>query len=427
MKQVRKEALGGPIALLASLALLSGPGLAKASHTMINVATVAELEAAVQVPGAIVKVAPGTYELTQNITLAEGTQLIGSNKMRDTNWDGVPDPIAGPDDFVVAGTETKIVGNPAAPGGPGSVIIGGSGSNRVSNLTAVAGPESRTLVRKMREVSDCLLVGTPNATTGVRNDFCSAFINDACTGCEATTILRRTVIRDCQNGAAYANQGTTDARLKLFMSGNRFYRNTTGANLIGGIAASTSDLDIISIGNLTENNSGQGWFVTGGRFGQDVLPGNLNGSHGSRATVYSFKDVFRDNGHGVFGVASFDAPPSAVNTDNRVQITLLKAGLEQDPTPGLGPRADVTLWGELSPVGAPQGTNNVLEALILGSRVEVDPGFDLQLIDGGAAGSGNDVALIGSENTFTLLNDPFDVNTFGVEFCEFFTAGCPAP
>jgi hypothetical protein len=218
------------------------------------------------------------------------------------------------------------------------------------------------------------------------------------------------------------------------MSGNRFYRNTVGAHLIGALAGSTSTLEVISIGNLMENNSGQGWFVTGGRFGQDVLPGNLNGSHGSRATVYSFKDVFRDNGHGVFGVASFDAPPSAVNTDNRAQITFLSADLEQDPTPGLGGavRADVTLWGELSPVGAPQGTNNVLEALFLGSNVEEDPGFDLTLVDSIPGGNGNEVVLIGSEKSFTLLNDPFDVNTqipapggAAPAFCEFFSAGCP--
>jgi hypothetical protein len=218
------------------------------------------------------------------------------------------------------------------------------------------------------------------------------------------------------------------------MSGNRFYRNTIGVNLIGALAASTSNLEVISIGNLMENNSGQGWFVTGGRFGQDVLPGNLNGSHGSRATVYSFKDVFRDNGYGVFGVASFDVPPSAVNTDNRAQITFLWADLEQDPTPGMqgGPRADVTLWGVLSPVGAPQGTNNVLEALFLGSNVEEDPGFDLQLIDSIPGGNGNEVVLIGSEKSFTLLNDPFDVTTQipipgggAPAFCEFFSAGCP--
>lgn len=430
MKQGRRHSLDVRIAVAAVLAFTSSAGLAQARQ-VIQVATVAELEAAVLIPDATVKVAPGTYALTQNITLAEGTHLIGSNRMRDTDRDGIPDPIEPPDGFVVAGTETKLVANATALG---ANVIGGTGSNRVAQLTVEGPVPTRALLANVREVTDCLLDGTPG-TLGP-NDQCTLQANVLCSACEAEFILRRNVLRDCAAGANYSNNQTTDARIKVLLSGNRFYRNVSGVVTTGGLAAATSDVDVVSIRNLMEANF-QGWAATGGTGVHHQIPGVLTGSQGNRVNLYSFGDVFRDNTlYGLLAQASFrrlvpGAGYSEENSDNHVQLTLLGAGFDQDPAPpapGGLPRGDVALLGGFSSPSAATpapGTGNVVEFLALGSDVEPDVSADLLLIDSNPAGAGNEVIILGSESSFSFLNDPFDIDAFGVELCEFFSAGCP--
>jgi hypothetical protein len=393
--------------------------------------TVAELEAAVQVPGAIVKVAPGIYALTQNITLAEGTQLIGSNRMRDADRDGIPDPITAPDDFVVAGTETKIVASPTAAG---VSVIGGTSSNRVAQLTVEGPVAARTLVASVKEVSDCLLDGTPGALGP--NDTCTSHGNVLCSGCQVDAILRRNVLRDCAGGANYSNNRATDARIRLLISGNRAYRNVSGVLTNGGLASATSQVDVVSIRNLMEGNV-QGWAATGGTGVHHQVPGVLTGSQGNRVTLYSFGDVFRDNSaYGLLGQGSFrrSVPGqgySEENSDNRVELTLLWSSFEQDPlppAPGGLPRGDVALLGGFSSQSADTpspGSNNVVKVLAMGSQVELDASPDLLLIHSNPEAAGNEVVILGSESSFAFLNDPFDIDTFGVELCEFFSTGCP--
>jgi hypothetical protein len=86
------------------------------------------------------------------------------------------------------------------------------------------------------------------------------------------------------------------------------------------------------------------------------------------------------------------------------------------------------LGGFSSPSAAPPspGANNRVEVLALGSEVTPDATADLILVQSNPdGGEGNAVAILGSEKSFGLLNDPFDIDTFGVELCEFFSAGCP--
>ena len=101
---------------------------AQGQRRVISVKTVGQLYAAVndsESRNATVRLAPGTYLLstyTKNnvlrrnrgaLRMPPGMSLVGSEKLVDTNGDGVPDPVSEetPDDFAVPGTETIIDGS----------------------------------------------------------------------------------------------------------------------------------------------------------------------------------------------------------------------------------------------------------------------------------------------------------------------------
>jgi hypothetical protein len=290
-------------------------------------------------------------------------------------------------------------------------------------------------VTNVREVTDCLLDGTPGAAG--QNDQCFLIANTNCSACQIEVVLRRNVARDCASGANFGNTRTTDARIKLLLSGNRFYRNVSGVVTTGGFAASTSAVDVVSIRNLMEGNF-QGWAATGGTGFHHQVPTELAGSQANRVSIYSFADTFRDNSlWGLLAQGSFrrlvpGLGYSGENSDNRVQLSLIGPEFDQDPVPpppGGLPRSDVALLGGFSTPSAATpspGANNRVEVLALGSEVTPDASADLILVQSNPdGGEGNAVSILGSEKSFGLLNDPFDIDTFGVELCEFFSAGCP--
>ena len=210
------------------------------------------------------------------------------------------------------------------------------------------------------------------------------------------------------------------------LSGNRIYRNSTGVQPSAGQSSNNCELSVVSIGNLFAGN-GQGYAAFGGA-GLNVFdPANLNGSQGNHLRLHSVKDVFRDNtASGILVFAGLRRPGatgvfSAPMNDNEVRLDLLDASLEQ------GPANDIVLVaGFTQPATGPTpGTGNVIEALIRRSSVRADATPELLLANGNAGGATtNEVVLIGSDVAFQVTNDPFDLNTFGVNFCEFFNPPC---
>jgi hypothetical protein len=101
------------LAISASLVLLFSPAIAQART--INVSTVAELNSAAAEQNATVVVAPGIYQLTQALVLADGVKLRGPNVFR-LDGNGVPIPIRG-DTFVDPAHEAVLDGS-GLPGPP---------------------------------------------------------------------------------------------------------------------------------------------------------------------------------------------------------------------------------------------------------------------------------------------------------------------
>jgi hypothetical protein len=377
------------------IALLLTTSASAEERTVINVANVEELYAAVNNPeyiGAIVVLAPGTYTLTLNdanhrarpnagrVVLQSGMTLIGQNRYedfdrdgiwdpRDDNKDGIPDtdPLRG---LIFADRDTEtIIDAVNLAEGPGAVRLGLD--SRVEKVT----------VRNSTRINAAIDVNVAPAIGGLRAEVRDCVAEDGQRGIrllifkhdgiESSAVLERNILRRntgsfgfgvqvavqlssqswwdviLRNNLIYANriglfvvgEGSTDAKSYVLSTGNLYRQNELGMNIHAG-------RDAFAVGQPVGGNASHMHFTSI----EDRIVGNkgTSGSGGVGGGVVAIAGLVTDKG----------ATPSSDNDLNLKFIGTRWRGNVQDTR-----RQDLQVYGSLALGGMP-GTNNQTHVLI---------------------------------------------------------------
>ena len=396
----------------------------------VHVTTVAELYAAVNNPantGVQVELASGTYVLdpTQpnggRLFLQDGMDLVGQNSYVDLDGDGVWDPRnpSTPEVFADPATETIIDGSTIVPpsiiGGVDAIILVGH-DNQVERLTVrnyaglglIAATLAPTKGGLQAAVVDCII---EKSHRGVSLGNLGATVS----GLNSRFTLERNIVRQHSVGGAFILNFALamDARVDALVRHNRFYNNPAGLVVVSGAAADNGAAEVVSQGNIAEQNQ-VGLFLAGG---QDALRLGLpQGGNNGQLRFTSDGDAIWNNvgSGGVFAAGGYRSTSAAgTSSNNDVQLQFLGTRFVKGEGPGnqfvTGTPPSSTrrdLWIAGGEGVMPPGSGNTVEILVRQATSDgADGAFFVNAAVYCTPGAPNTVTVIGSSLAFTQAND----------------------
>ncbi|MGE4092252.1 MAG: hypothetical protein AB7G75_15555 [Candidatus Binatia bacterium] len=404
----------------------TAPAFAK-GQPVVSVSTVAELYAAVNNSankGMRVELAPGTYVLDPTkpnggrLFLQGGMNLMGRNSYVDLDGDGVWDPRdpSSPDVFADPATETILDASnitTASTVGEDAVIFIGH-RNRVERVT-VKNYGGSTLIGTtldpaqgglQAEVIDCIVENSQRGVT-------LGHFGEALAGLNSRFTLERNIVRQHSVVGAFIFNliSAMDARVHALLHHNRFYNNSIGLSVISGDAADNAEVEVVSQGNIAEQNQ-LGFYLIGG---QDALPIGLpQGGNGGRLRFTSVADAIWNN-VGVGGVFAAGAVRrgslAEPSNDNEVRLQFLGTrfvkGEGSENRFGTS-RMDLRVVGGFGG-GADPGSGNAVEILIRQAMSDGTEGAFFINAGDCLPEAPNKVTVIGSPVAFAHANDGVDI------------------
>ena len=339
--------------------------------------------------------------------------------MLDLDGDGVWDPRnpSTPAVFADPATETIIDGSNIAPPsiivGVDAVILIGH-DNRVERLTVrnyaglglIAATLEPTKGGLQAEVVDCIVENSPR---GVSFGNLGATLS----GLNSRFTFERNIVRQHSvAGAIILNFAlATDARVNALVRYNRFYNNNVGLFVLSGAAADNGEAEVVSEGNIAEQNR-LGLALFGG---QDDLPFGLpQGNNSGQLRFTSVGDAIWNNvgSGGVVAIGGFRRNSSAgtsSNNDVRLQFLGIRFVKGEGPENRSGAsRRDLRIFGGLGGGGVVPGSGNTVEILVRHATSDgADGAFFVKAADC-LPGAPNTVTVIGSPMDFAHANDGVD-------------------
>lgn len=401
---------------------------------MTTISTPEDLYATVNNPaneGVIIDLAPGTYFLTPldangvprpnlgSLILQPGMVLRGHNQYKDTDLDGVWDPLDPnqPEIYADPATETIIdAGGLTGLTGHMNVITLGS-ANSVERLTvrnntaagALIGVNLKPSVGGLQGfVSDCIV---ESGRRGLRaSHFDSSFA-----GLDSSAVFERNISRHHSGGfnlgIEVQNTSVSNATWNVQLRNNRAYGNRIGA-FVEILSSANAQASVLSWNNIYEKNA-VGVALQGGR--DSVILGFPEGSNGCGLRFDSAGDAIWNNsgnpgplgtGGGVDARAAWRTSPLAgTSSDNHIRLQFIGARFTQgsgtENRAGTA-RRDMTLFGALGTGGNFPGSSNVVQLLIRQSLSDGSPHCFL-LTDSDPTAP-NEVDVIGSEQAIASTN-----------------------
>jgi len=395
--------------------------------------------------GVHIRLARGTYTLSPSrpfggrLILQPGMDISGENEYVDCDDDKVWDPIGAcaggsfdPERFTVGDSETLIDGTGISA--PQPAPIGTTSVVRIGRDNAVA----RVTIRAPRiaSVGGSVDVNVPPSVGGM-----SAVVSDSIleggqrgvrcnngapgvSGIASSATIERNIIRRVSNapgtlfgfGVHVQNGLAVGSSWTVTLRSNRIYANNIGAFIVGN-GASLADTDVLSMGNLIQEN-GVGMVIAAGF----NVGGGANDNH---FRVNSEGDTLEDNvttganpaagfaglGGGIVALAAGrDGPSPLVCSANQLRLQLLQmkfAGNRQ----GASAR-HLTVIGSFASASAGPATGTGNQVRLLMRRTTGDGASGSFVVDDSApdaAASGNRVTIIGSDVAFEHTNADFDV------------------
>ena len=436
-----------------------------ADKPVILVSTAEELYSAVNDPGnsnVVVKLKRGVYKLTATdpdgenypnggrLVLQPGMSLIGNNRYRDLDHDGVWDAL---DDsvpktesvFVVPRTETIIdgLGISSAEDDMGDLIVMGF-NNSVKKLTiknmpyidfALIGSSAEMVTMGKTgfrfRVVNCLLENDPGdgiATIGVDCANKEAEMSDAKSNCHLIGNIARNFpnVGSTPDGFKIRNDGADNAEICATLKGNRAYnipgRPTTGENPQTGHGLSVYGTDffggkdcqinVVSIRNIY-SECGVGTVIwAAGPLGPPFVPFTVSSSSN---TVYVTSIRDKNINNYTQGGVSFSAAFSIGGEAYGNKAVLKMFGsyfISDDGQPENSgrffPRQDLLAFGGDALMGFGTAENNKATLLMVGNTSDNgDPSFFIINDD-----PNNEMELIGSEEMVEKWNKGVNLEIF---------------
>jgi len=442
--------------------LLALPTASFASELCINVSTVGELYSAVNDPSnrnVVVKLKSGLYGLTATdpdgkfypnggrLVLQPGMSLVGQNKYRDSDHDGVWDTLDGsvptPESiFVVPRTETSIdgLGISSAADDQGNLIVV-SHDNLVKNLTiknmpyadfALIGSSAENRTEKKSgfnfRVRNCLLENVPGdgiATIGIDCANIGSGLDRAKSSCH----LRGNIARNLPNvgstpdGFKIRNDGANNAEICATLKGNRAFNipgrppsgeapktghglSIYGTDYFGG---NDCKINVVSIRNVY-SECGVGTVIwAAGPLGPPFVPFTISSS-GNTVHVLSIKDQninnYTQGGVSLSGAYSIGGEAY----ENKAVLKMFGTDFISDDgqpenTGGFSPRQDLLAFGAGAYLGFGTVKNNKATLLLVGATSDNGaPSFFIVNND-----PDNEMKLIGSEEMVEKWNKGVDL------------------
>jgi hypothetical protein len=375
MTQAHKLAVSAAITG-AVIAGLVDPREANAQASVINVADVEQLYAAVNDPGnagTVIVLAPGTYVLTaldpSGTARSKGGRL---ELQQDMGLKGVP----GERDAVVIdgaslpqSSYVSVISAGLPPSATAAIRMG-RGSNAVEWLTV------RNAVRGVAAISTDLL-GTGPALIRVAHIAATGNVRGIDVRNFGPSAAERLIDADLEDNRVYGNtlafgeglrfanlQGASRARIVARLSGNRVYGNDTGA-IVANNQSSFAEIAVLSNGDRFVEN-GTGVLLIGG-FSSNATVANGNTvvleARGSHFSDNNGPTDFDQGGMVVLGAENLSIPNGASN--NTVHVSLRGCRLDGNQIRDL---AAIGARSALNGLGAP-GIDNHVEVTLEGTQL----------------------------------------------------------